>query len=100
RFQRPERSVTGLIPHTIRPTGGKAVLHGHDLVLSIAIPVAERAALGVIYRLLADPILRACSQCGVPADFAASARTETHGADCFAAKGAYDVVDGSGRKIA
>ncbi|RYG36962.1 hypothetical protein EON81_08095 [bacterium] len=100
RFQRPERSATGKVPHTIRPTGGKAVLHGHDIVVAAVIPVVERAALGDIYRSLVEPILRAAGKCGVRAGFASSRRTETLGADCFAAKGAFDVVDVFGRKIA
>ncbi|RYG45883.1 hypothetical protein EON79_11525 [bacterium] len=100
RFQRPERSATGAVPYTIRPTGGKAVLHGHDIVVAAAIPVEERAALGDIYRRIVAPLLRAASRCGVRAGFAASRRTETLGADCFAAKGAFDVVDVFGQKIA
>lgn len=100
RFQKPERSVTGRIPWTRRPTGGKAVLHGHDVVVVVVLPVEERVALADIYARSVAPMLQAVRNCGVEAVFAESGKTETAGPDCFAAKGAFDIVDASGQKIA
>lgn len=100
RFQKPERSVTGGVSWTKRPTGGKAVLHGHDVVVAVVLPVQERVALADIYARSVAPMLQAVRDCGVEAFFAATEKTETAGPNCFAAKGVFDVVDVSGRKIA
>ncbi|CAN5411688.1 hypothetical protein BH11ARM2_BH11ARM2_14990 [soil metagenome] len=100
RFQKPERSVTGLVPWTSRPTGGKAVLHGHDVVVAVVMPVKERVALAEIYALCVEPMLQAMKECGVYASFAQAGKTETAGPNCFSAKGAFDIVDETGRKIA
>lgn len=41
RSQSPERDLlpTNPVPHVIRPTGGQAVLHGHDITIGLAIPM-------------------------------------------------------------
>src|SRR5687768_7523544 len=38
RFQDPARDLLdpSLVPWVVRPTGGKAVLHGHDLTVTLA----------------------------------------------------------------
>ena len=72
RNQKPSDALLDLsVPYIIRPTGGAAVLHGHDLTIGIAMPLAElgctprevkRAYLGLV-----SPILVALNEAGVPA---------------------------------
>jgi lipoate-protein ligase A len=103
RFQNPERDLLdpALVPWVMRPTGGKAVLHGHDLTVTLACP---HAGLGVreVYRMLIRPLvdgLRLAGQeaaLGEETAFVGSGST----ADCFRHVSANDVVDPStGRKV-
>ena len=43
RFQRPEKALlrSEEIDWVMRPTGGKAVLHGHDVTVGIALPLRD-----------------------------------------------------------
>lgn len=109
RFQHPERDLVDLkaTKWTLRPTGGKAVLHGHDLTVGLAIPLA-RLGLGPrdlkpAYRLAVQPIVEALKSCGVDATLAEGTKWGSAGrstADCFAFRSPNDVVDRiSGRKL-
>lgn len=91
----------------MRPTGGAAVVHGSDITISIACPLA---ALGIderqlrrIYRAVSDPIIRTLNACGLPSALAEDTPfvSANHAlADCFASKSRNDVVDpDTGRKV-
>lgn len=105
RFQNPERDLVDP-EHTnwvIRPTGGKAVLHGHDVTVGLAVPLSMLDVTGrqlkPVYRAVVLPIVEAMRACGVAAilgekrvagpSIAAARQT----ADCFAIASANDVVD-------
>lgn len=103
RFQNAERDLVdpSLLPWVLRPTGGKAVLHGHDLTVTLACP---HEGLGVrdVYRMLIRPLvlgLRVAGQAaalGEETGFVGSGSA----ADCFRHVSANDVVDpGTGRKL-
>jgi lipoate-protein ligase A len=116
RFQSPERDLIadGEVPWVIRPTGGKAVLHGHDVTVGLALPLsclatadmpADRLARSIkaVYTLAITPIVEALRACGVPAVLADGTRHLSHGprtADCFAFVSGNDVVDRrTGKKL-
>jgi lipoate-protein ligase A len=102
RFQSPDRDL--LQPAgtnwVMRPTGGKAVLHGHDVTVGLAVPFevvgAGARELKKCYRWVAEPIIEALRACGVSA--ALGERTAYAGrgprtADCFTHVAANDIVD-------
>lgn len=101
-YQRPEQALRNpaRTPHVIRPTGGKAVVHGHDVTVGIAAPLA---LLGVgprelkgAYRSVTAPIIAALRDCGVRAALAEQTPHSGQGtrtADCFAFKSANDIID-------
>lgn len=83
----------------MRPTGGKAVLHGHDLTISIAMPLkllAENSRnVKSIYRSLIKPIVKGLTSCGIQADLAENtvfAKTKSTVSDCFKHISVNDVV--------
>jgi lipoate-protein ligase A len=101
RFQKPERALKSDIDHVLRPTGGKAVLHGHDVTVSIA---ADLGALGIegsrrvatVYRAVVGPLVQALNASGIEAILAertTHVRNTGHTADCFAHVSPNDVVD-------
>ncbi|MBS1721580.1 MAG: hypothetical protein JSS66_01090 [Armatimonadetes bacterium] len=110
RFQSPERALAAecTVPWVVRPTGGKAVLHGHDVTLGLAVPledlgVRDSRSLGPVYRAVVSRIVQAMQECGVPAalgedtSFVAS---RGHTSDCFAHVAPNDVVDKrTGQKV-
>lgn len=105
----PLRLVEGCerlgIPLFRRPTGGKAVLHGHDLTLALVwqparVPLYPRQ----VYLQLAPALIEALRRVGVPAtqgDAAApDPRSMNDGGDCFATPAIADIVhSGSGVKL-
>lgn len=102
RFQSPERDLVApsAIPWVIRPTGGKAVLHGHDVTVGMALPLASlqltSRSLKQAYRVAVQPIVAAMRACGVPARLAEETNFGNRGAktaDCFAFSSPNDVVD-------
>ncbi|MCS7300156.1 MAG: hypothetical protein NZ556_01185 [Fimbriimonadales bacterium] len=85
------------VPMFRRPTGGKAVLHGHDLTLALAFgnftrPIYPRQ----VYLWLAPALMEAFRHVGVPAvqgDAAApDPRSFEDGGDCFAAPAIADIA--------
>ncbi len=91
-----------------RPTGGKAVLHGHDVTVGLAVPLTALAgvdgrSIKNVYRAVVEPVVVALQKCGVPASLAERTRYSNTGqrtADCFAFSSPNDVVDlNTGRKL-
>lgn len=108
RFQRPEKDLVDLdaYPWIVRPTGGKAVLHGHDWTIGLAVPLAaiatqdwpiEKLSRSVrqVYRHVASPIIQALRACGLRAALGeeTSFRGGPRVADCFAHISANDIVE-------
>jgi lipoyl(octanoyl) transferase len=95
------------IPWVIRPTGGKAVLHGHDITVCIAMPlrmlISEKMpveklerSIKAVYRAMSAPMIRALRACGLPAALGEDTRfvgNNSRVADCFAHVSANDIVD-------
>ena len=101
RFQSPEKDL--LDPQTtnwvIRPTGGKAVLHGHDTTVGLALPLslldADPRSIRSVYRAAVGPLVEALNACGLPAVLADGTRYAQRGvktADCFAFTSPNDIV--------
>ena len=108
RFQDPESALIGAnVPYSIRPTGGSAVLHGHDITVSIALPLAvlnlgRTRSVREAYRAVTKPILLSLRSCGVSATLAEDAGIieSNRIADCFASKSRNDIISlESGSKI-
>jgi lipoate-protein ligase A len=83
----------------MRPTGGKAVLHGHDLTVSLAIPLTELAPgsrnVRQIYRCLIQPIVAGLRSVGVPAalgEDSPESQARSTAADCFVQLSPNDVI--------
>jgi len=101
-FQHADRDLLNpdLIPWVMRPTGGKAVLHGHDETVGLAVPLV---ALGVssrsvreVYRAVIQPLLEALQACGLRAELGERTKFSTdraRTADCFAHVSANDIVN-------
>ncbi|MGH7679316.1 MAG: lipoate--protein ligase family protein [Gemmatimonadaceae bacterium] len=51
-----------------RPTGGRALLHDHEITYSATMPLAERAEAGAAYEFVNDVLLGALSNLGVRAE--------------------------------
>lgn len=92
------------IPWVKRPTGGRAVLHGHDVTIGLSVPfVAIDATVDLsrsvrrAYRAVTAPIIAALKASGVPAclgeDLPVRQPSGPRSADCFAAISANDIVD-------
>lgn len=105
---------TNPVPWVVRPTGGKAVLHGHDVTVGLALPLeaiaresesVEKLSRSVksVYRRIAAPLVVALRGCGVPAKLAeetpfVGGRGKT--ADCFAHVSPNDIVhELTGQKV-
>lgn len=109
RFQNPETDLLPncKVPHAMRPTGGRAVLHGHDLTLGLAVhfrclkepdEAVEAVSRSVrrAYRGVVGPIVQALRSCGVDACLGESIVGMSRGprsADCFSQVSSNDVVD-------
>lgn len=110
-FQKPEGDLkpSCQIPYVVRPTGGRAVLHGHDVTVGVAIRLDALAITGKsagdlnrsvrsVYRQATSPLISALRDCGVDACLGEVLKGTTMGpksADCFAHIGANDVIDRS-----
>lgn len=109
RFQMVERALlpTCAVPSVVRPTGGKAVLHGHDLTVGLAARLddlgVEERRIGPVYRAVIRPLVAALNSVGIAAALAEETpfvRGAGKVADCFAHISPNDVVDpGTGRKV-
>ncbi len=92
-----------------RPTGGKAVLHGHDVTVGLGIPLSllfpevQQRGIKPIYRAVVEPIVEALNACGLPAALAENTSYSNRGrhtADCFAFSSPNDIVNRmTGQKV-
>lgn len=98
RFQKPDADLLPHcpVPFVMRPTGGKAVLHGHDVTVGLAMPLlaGETRNLRQAYRRAIAPLVAALRDCGMPAVLAGDLGLDerTRSADCFAGAAPNDVV--------
>lgn len=109
RFQRAEQELVEdcIVQVAHRPTGGRAVLHGHDVTVGMAVPYhaidASQRDVKKAYRAIATPLIEALKGCGVAAELAERTIHVGKGdkaADCFGYNSANDIVDqGTGKKI-
>jgi len=112
RFQNEETAVlaSSSVPCVLRPTGGKAVLHGHDVTVGLAAPLSaigleegDHVSVRQVYRRIIGPLISALRACGVPAALGEQTpfvRGAGKTADCFAHVAPNDVVDErTGRKV-
>jgi lipoate-protein ligase A len=94
------------LPVLRRPTGGRAVRHGDDLTISIAVRealVSDRRTRGGVlsmYSLLLEGALAGLRACGLSLCSGSNAPRRPASADCFASAARCDVKDQkTGRKI-
>ncbi len=105
RFQTADSAILPAAPvqSVARPTGGRAVLHGHDVTVGLAMPLVAMEARNVkaVYRRAIAPIIEALRACGVDAELGEGRAANVKlSADCFAAVSPNDVVlAGTGQKI-
>lgn len=109
KFQNPNADLKqpSNTQFVMRPTGGKAVLHGHDLTVSIAVPLKllgeNSRNVKSIYRSIIKPIVKGFTSCGIQADLAENtvfAKTKSNVSDCFKHISVNDVVNvKTGRKL-
>lgn len=86
-----------------RPTGGKAVLHGHDLTLALAFSPAilfeptQRVSPRRVYDVLTERLIKAWQRVGLRAvrgtDSAPDPQAMEDGGDCFATPALSDLVN-------
>jgi len=93
------------LPRVRRPTGGRAVLHGNDLTVSIIcrdehLPPVSGGVLSS-YRLLVSPVTAALNALGVSAELGKGARSPGQSpVRCFDTVASCDVADPqTGRKL-
>ena len=112
RFQRPEKALRDptAIDWVMRPTGGKAVLHGHDVTVGMAVPLfalgiaeSDSRRVATVYRAVVRPLVEALTAAGLPATLAEETpfvRSAGQTADCFAHVSPNDIVDpDTGQKV-
>ncbi len=96
------------LPCVRRPTGGRAVLHGNDLTITVATRSAwlpNKAGEGTLasYRLIMAGLREALNQSGIPTAFGSARENHqtTHVVNCFDIVASCDLTDSrDGRKIA
>jgi lipoate-protein ligase A len=86
----------------VRPTGGRAVLHGDDLTYSVALPEETAAIYGItkLYTILSEALQAGFRQVGMEVELARGNRGELRPSaqPCFASTARYELVVG-GKKI-
>ena len=99
------REIFPLLPIIPRPTGGRAVLHGEDLTITVAVLESSLAGagsgLGILAssRLIVSTVSSALMDCGVETTFGVVSRG-SQCQNCFETAAPCDLIDGlSGRKI-
>lgn len=100
-FQRAERDLLPgcPVPWVQRPTGGRGVLHGHDLTLSLAVAFdawvesMSRRSPRAFADELTRPIATALAACGASAKQGTGAGRHDRSADCFAHAAPTDLSD-------
>lgn len=112
RFQKPDKALQPgcAVPWVMRPTGGKGVLHGHDLTIGAAFPLAslglkdsEARSVGPAYRAIIRPLVAALKDSGANVLLGEETQFVRSGGatpDCFAHIAPNDVIDPkNGRKV-
>jgi lipoate-protein ligase A len=105
RFQRADLDVVEGVRWVRRPTGGRAVLHGHDWTVAIVFPLellGVDGRLKAVYAAMARPLIAALRGCGVKAMLGEDSGSVNRGlkvADCFAHVAPNDIVDEEGNKV-
>ena len=101
----PVRALFPDLPIVRRPTGGRAVLHGGDLTISVAVrlehlPEDCRSVLAS-HHLIMGSILRTLQLCGLEVCFGGCAIGSQSGIiNCFDLSAACDLIDShTGRKL-
>ncbi len=101
-----QAEISGIPHQVVRPTGGRAVLHGDDLTITVAMPLPlgdlGHFQLRALYAALMAPLQQALPQCRLPVrlgtDREGSVRSTSP--DCFATTGRFDLcVAGTRTKI-
>ncbi|MHB8635125.1 MAG: lipoyl protein ligase domain-containing protein [Fimbriimonadaceae bacterium] len=106
RFQDPTLALLdpAMYAWAHRPTGGSAVLHGHDVTLSAAIPLNNTATprIRAVYMALTGVVIDFLAANGV---LAAIAEPQPPGGSripsqaCFATSAPFDLIDAEGHKV-
>jgi lipoate-protein ligase A len=112
RFQKPAKALRAEsgVPWVMRPTGGKAVLHGHDVTLGAAFPFvalglkeSETRSVAPAYRAIIRPLVAALRDSGANVLLGEETQFVKSGGatpDCFAHLAPNDVIDPeTGRKV-
>ncbi len=102
RLQREDavRRLYPGLPIVRRPTGGRAVLHGEDLTISVAVrlewlPPESRAVLSS-YRLIMDNLMAAFGAVGIPVSYGLQqVRGQSEIVNCFDLAAGCDLVNSS-----
>lgn len=85
-----------------RPTGGRAVLHGHDVTVAMVLALDEPRGVRIVYPVIVGILVKAIRSAGVPAylgrEFVGE-RPTMRTADCFAAVSSNDIVNELGQKV-
>jgi Lipoate-protein ligase A len=91
------------IPVVRRPTGGRGILHGGDVTVSLTAPLA---ALGAetrrvidLYKLLTAGFVTAFGELGFPLELGDCRRQSSRSGDCFLARTAADLLGAGGEKL-
>lgn len=110
--QLPQQALIdpSFVPWVRRPTGGYAVLHGHDVTVGLAMSLSRllesqeerRRSVRTLYRAVSRPLASALTMCGLPAVLAEDANSGERptGAvsDCFAHVSPNDIIDPNSRQ--
>lgn len=103
-----EEAVRRLYPDVLlvrRPTGGRAVVHGGDLTITVALPLEclppECRSILASHELLVDPIKTALAACGLTVCYGGCPiRSQRDIVNCFDLAASCDLIDGrTGAKL-
>jgi lipoyl(octanoyl) transferase len=84
-----------------RPTGGRALLHHHEITYSVTAPVRATDSLALVYRRVNDLLLAALSELGISAALARPALRSRPPTDvpCFAEPSSGEIVVGNQKLV-
>ena len=100
RLQKEEavRRLYPELPLVRRPTGGRAVVHGDDLTVTVALPLdcltPERHSVLASHELLVDPVKAALTACGLSVCYGGCPiRSQRDVVNCFDLAASCDLID-------